>query len=288
MESIVAVLAEIEILTSSSGDDRAARKDWVDDERGLKVKAWIGDRLASQFVIGRSTREHTYIGTMGDERIVTVQGRCRPIFDKTVDELRHPVITQFAVTEIERVRYDNPHGVLELVAAPAETGRFVPKGTTIRNFYGERASQQIGVLAHLLARGFVDAPEDPDETGLFSNDTPRATLFVRTAHEVRAVDVWVGKRTRDNRLHLRTSEGEQIYLVSAHLETSLVPRRSHFERSDEMMKGLRAQQDEERRETGERGSRAHDHEHPRLPASQIPPEMMGALRALARDQRKRR
>ena len=288
MDSIVAVMAEIEITASVSGDPHAARKHRVDQERGLEVEAWTGDRLESHFMVGRSTREETYVRGVDDTRILTVRGRCLRLFDRTLDELRHPVITDIAVTEIEEVRYSNAYGRLDLVADPEERGRFVPKGTTIRNFDRDRASQNVGVIAHLLAKRFVDAPGDRDGTGLFDDETPQVTLLVRGADGSRSVDVWVGTRTRDRLLHIRSSEGEQIYLVSAHLETSLVPRRSHFERSDEMMRQLKAQRDEATRSEGEHGTTtapAHTHGRSQAPLSQVPPELMKALRALAREQR---
>jgi len=282
MASMVAVMAEIEILTSAAGNDHTARKYWVDEARGVEVKAWAGDRLQTHFIVGRSTQEATYVQLAADTRILTVKGRCRPIFDKALDELRSPVITKFAVTEIDAVSYSNPFGVLELVADPAEPGKFVPKGTAIRNYNRNRASQQVGVLAQLFAKGFVDPAQDPGGTGLCDDDTARATLMVRGADGVRTVDVWVGTRT-GNRLHVRTSGSEQIYLVSAHLETSLVARQSHLERSDEMMSQLKAHREKASR--AKDGSATHTHGRSSAAPSQVSLELMSALRGLAREQR---
>jgi len=278
--SIVAVLAEIEIVDEIV--EGAARQYWVDDEHGLMVKARGAGGLHSQFVVGRSMADKTYVRAVGDERVVTVRGRCRPIFDKTLDQLRDPVITQLPATTIERVRYDNSHGVLELVADPLHTEGFVAAGTPIPNYHSERAAQQVRVVAGLRAEGFVDAPVDPDETGLFGDDTPRATVF--TAGEGEPVEVWIGNRTQDHRLHVRTSDGDQIYLISAHLETSLVPRRSHLQLSPKMMQQLRARP-QTTSGAAPTGSPEHDHRHPRAVASQVPIEMMTALRGLARAQR---
>ena len=57
----------------------------------------------------------------------------------------------------------------------------------LRTFGGFAALEpgQVAVLARLLARGFIDAPAGRGQTGLFDEDTPRATLFVRTPDQER-------------------------------------------------------------------------------------------------------
>jgi len=278
IEAMVAVLAEIEILERAGADATAARKYGV-QAGGLRVKAWAGDQPKSHFVIGHSSREQTYGKPVGGAQILTVRGRCGPIFNKTLDELRHPIITDLDEKQIAGVRYENRHGVLELVADPA--GGFVPKKAHIPNFNRQRARKQVGVLAHLFAKGFVDRPFDRQRTGLFNDDTARATLLL-SADGAKSIDVWVGARTKDGHVHLRTSQPDQnqIYLVSGHLESSLVPRRRYLERSDEMMRQLRGKKDELARA----GTKAHTHD-PRPVASEVPPELMNALRALAHEQR---
>ena len=290
VESIVALLAEIEITSVAGADERTARKVGLDQETAIVVRAWVGDRLASHFAVGRSGRDATHVQRVGDPRILTVRGRCRPLLDKSADDLRHPVITDLDLTHIERVTYGSSLGRLALIADPAAPGRFHAPGTNFRNFDQDRASKDVAVVAHLLAKGFVDAPSDPRATGLFDDDTPRAELRVRAEGGTRTVNVWVGARTKDGRLHVRTSESDQVYLVSAHLESSLVPRRSHFERSDEAMKQLAAERERRLRAEGthaDASASAHTHAPPTAPPSHVPSAMMAALRALASEQRAR-
>jgi hypothetical protein len=280
VEPIVAALAGLEITASAPADDRMLQRMGLDPDHAIEVKAWAGDRVESHFRVGRAGRDETYVQRVGDARVLTVRGKCRRIFDKSVDELRDPVITDFDVTKIERVTYASPDGAWELVADDRAPGRFVAKGAPIRNFDGERASKNVAVLAHLVAKGLVDAPASSDVTGLLRDDTPRATLFVRTATGLTQVHVWVGARTPDGRLHLRRSQSEQIYLVSSHLESSLVPRRSQLERSDAMVRELRARA----KERTAPGETAHSHAHPSELPGQVPNELLRELRALAADQ----
>ena len=291
MEPIAAVLGEIRITTSAPGDEESARKHGLDEHSGIEVKAWTGDRLATHVIVGRSTREETYVKRAGDGsdgRILTVQGRCRRIFDRPLDELRHPVVTDFDVKEIAGVRYSSPSGRLEFVADPARPGHFLNKGASIRNFDADRASQNVSVLAHLFARGFVDASADRKQTGLFDDDTPKATVLFRKGPPVH---VWVGAPTAKGRLlPVRTSDGDQIYLVSSHLDSSLVPQKSHLERTDAHMREIRALQKklaQDEAEHAAKGKAEHAHGLPTEPASQVPPELMKELRDLAAEQQKR-
>ncbi len=295
METIVAVLAEIEILTSEEGDERAARRQRLDNGSGVEIKAWVGDRLASHFMVGSSAREATYVRRLGegnDGQILTVRGRCRPVFDRSLDQLRHPVITDVDVKKIQRVLYSNPEGQLELVPDQRTPGKFVDKDGSIRNFNAVRASQSVSVAAHLLAKGFADDSVDLKATGLFDDDTSKATLF-RAGKP--PLHVWVGARTPNGQLYVRTSQSKQIYLVSSHLESSLAPRRSHFERSDEHMSELEDLRKKRALEEAAHDEAAHDeaagagHTHglPPANASQVPPELMEELRGLAQKQRDR-
>lgn len=312
IDAIVAVLAEIEITGSVGGVrgvGRDARRHRVDAANGIEIKAWAGGRLASEFVVGSSTREATYVRRLSrdhndqaarDDRILIVRGRCRPLFERTLDELRHPVITDIDVADIRSVTYTSPSGRLEFVPVSEEPGRFVARGASganIRNFDSDRASADVSVLAHLLAAGFVDARTEPDLSGLFETDTPKATIVLRAparpgvnAPRARTVSVWVGALAPRGKLYLRTSESDQIFLVSAHLESTLVPRKSHFERSDAHMQELQALRDKHVHDEAEhtkKGTPAHAHGAPDAPVSQVTPELMKELRTLAREQRER-
>ncbi len=280
VEPMVAVFAEIEVLSMIHGDERSARSHGLDPYTAIEVKGWAGETLESHFRVGHSTRDQTHVQRPGDPRILTIRGRCRPLFDKTLDELRDPVITAFPLANVQSVTYVGSSGTMEL-SATETPGEFTLQGPPIRNFDRDRATKNIAVLCGLRAKGFADGTGTPKETGLFDADTSRATLRLR-GQEQRAIHVWVGNPTGDGRMiHLRTSQSDQVYLVSAHLRTSLVPNRSHFERSDETMRELAGHR--EPHGDGE-GKGAHTHGQAGPPPSQIPLDMLEGLRVLARAQ----
>lgn len=303
VESMVAVLAEIEIQRRVADNPEPRHR--LGENSGVVVKAWTNDEVVSHFTVGASAGEETFIQRAGEAPVYAVQGRCRRMFEKSLDQLRHPVITRLELTDIERVVYANGFGEIDLVVAlnpglkpgrnpgpsnsgPSNPGRFREASPSIPNFNSARASKNVAVLAGLRARGFVDSPFDRSATGLFNEDTARATLSLRG--QKNPLLVWIGARTSDGRLHLRTSDSEQVYLVSGHLASSLIPRRRHFERSDEHMQQLRAAQgnapaagpgtDNASQEPEHRP----EHSHGKPPPTQIPPSLMRELRDLAAEQ----
>ncbi len=287
VDSIIAMLAEITVVSSHPEDERMARKYGLDETTRIEVKAWrtTEGRLESHFWVGRSRGEHTYVQSVGDSRLLTVMGRCRPLLDRTLDQLRHPVITDVAVPSIEAVDYENECGRLQLVAEPAKRGRFVPKGTSIVNFDADRAAKNVAVLAGLQAKGFVDAPARPQDAARADRAAARATLRWREPGGTQSLDVWVGSATPDGRLHLWTSAEPQVFLVAGYLRSSLVPCRDHFERSDETMRQLQTHRERLHRHAEHADAAVHSHSHREPPPSQVPPELLATLRDLAREQR---
>ena len=278
VDAIIAVLAEIEIQRLVA--DRPGPEHRLGENSGIIVKAWTRDQVMHQFTIGASAGEETYIQRAGETQVYVVQGRCRRVFETPHEQLRHPVITKLELTDIERVVYANPFGEIGLVADPSGPGRFGEISPSIRNFNGDRASKNVAVLAGLRAKGFVDPPIDKAATGLFDEDTARATIALRG--QKNPLIVWTGARTSDGRLHVRTSDSDQIYLVSAHLASSLIPQRRHFERSDEQMHELQARIDARTAgPTDDTTAHRPAHEHGKPPPTRVPPELMRELRDLA-------
>jgi hypothetical protein len=276
MDSILGVMAGIEVVAEEEANPAALRSRGL-DAAAVTVKAWVGDRVESHFRVGHGTREKTFVQRVGDTRILTVRGRCRPAFDRPLDELRHAVVTDVDPRHVEEVTYVDGDVHLKLAADPPGSGNFRLHGIPVRSFDASRANKNVAVLAHLLAKGFSDPPL-PNHTGLFDKATPRATLRVRGDGPLRSVDVWIGAKTEDGRLFVRTSASDQVYLVSAHLESSLVPKRSHLERGEEAVHPP----------GGKASHHAHEgHVHgPRgAPPTQVPPELLRELRAMAREQR---
>jgi hypothetical protein len=89
---------------------------------------------------------------------------------------------------------------------------------------------------------------------------------------------------------VRTSESEQVFLVSGHFSSTLVPDPQKLERSDEEMRSLQrvAKRPPEPRASGEDadpGHRSSEHNHEAEMPKQVPGQMLQSLRTIAESQR---
>lgn len=274
VEPMVAALAELEVVAEPHVHGHTAEPG-VTGSQAIEVRGYAGGQMASRFWVGHGQGSTTFVRVAGDDRVLTVRGRCRRVFDKSLDELRDPVITRISIERIEEVVYRNAFGELTIRASGGVDREIRFENAVIRNFNSDRANKNVAVIAGLLAKGFAD--ESTEDTGLNTRDTAHARIRLKGGE---VVEVWVGARTSDGKLYVRTSESAQVYLISAHLESSLIPKREHFERTDAEMNALR-----EHAERMEREAKGHKHQHAGPPATSVPPEMMEDLRVLAREQR---
>jgi hypothetical protein len=82
-----------------------ARYDLGGDQK-LTVKAWAGDKLRRDFVIGKvaPSYRHTFVQVSGDYRVYHASGNFRGVFDQTVDNIRDKVVLKFDKAEITEIR----------------------------------------------------------------------------------------------------------------------------------------------------------------------------------------
>lgn len=281
MESILAVMADIEIRRRVA--ERPAPEHRLSMDSSIVVQAWTQQGARQPFAIGASTGEETYVQRVGEDAVYAVRGRCRRFFDLSFQQLRDPTVTKLDLATIEAVHYVNQHDEIKIVADPDNAGRFVEASPSIANFDHERATKNVAVLSALFAKDFLDAPIDKVATGLFSPETAQIAVSIRERSD--PLTVYLGARATNGQLHLRTSASDQIYFVSAHLASSLLPQRKHFVRSDDEMRELN-QQPQTRKASArtEAPTEAPEHKHGTKPPTQVPPELMSELRDLARQQ----
>lgn len=77
----------------------------LNDEKKITVRAWAGDTLRREFVVGKATasRKHTFVKLAGDHRVYQALGNLRPVFDQTVDRLRDKRVLSFERAEIQEI-----------------------------------------------------------------------------------------------------------------------------------------------------------------------------------------
>jgi hypothetical protein len=94
------------------------------DDKKITVKAWIGDKLAREFDLGKAAASfrHTFVKWPGDGRVYHARGNFRATFDQNVDSLRDKLVLSFDQAGIEEIRIiqDKQELVLVRTQLPVE------------------------------------------------------------------------------------------------------------------------------------------------------------------------
>lgn len=93
-------------LTVLVSDSRNYSRYDLDDNKNIKVRAWMGDRLIREFEVGKAeaSYRHNFVKIAGDDGVYHAPGNFRGIFDQTVDKLRDKIVLSFDRTEIREIR----------------------------------------------------------------------------------------------------------------------------------------------------------------------------------------
>ena len=78
----------------------------LDDQNKIQVKAWQGQALKRDFLIGKtaSGSQHTFVRLAGDDRVYQAQENLRGKFEVTVDNLRDKIVLAFDPSEIHKIK----------------------------------------------------------------------------------------------------------------------------------------------------------------------------------------
>ena len=101
------MLGAIEKLTLTalvSESKNYSRYDLSDDKK-LTVRAWAGDNLMREFVVGKTAPSfrHTFVKLAGDDRVYHAQGNFRDKFDRTAEDLSDRTVLSFDHTQIQEI-----------------------------------------------------------------------------------------------------------------------------------------------------------------------------------------
>jgi len=276
IDAVLGVVAGVEVIAAEAETEPLLKSRGLDGKDAVTVKAWAGDEVKTHFRVGYGSREATYVQRVSDPRILTIRDWARPAVNKSVDDFRHPVITDLDSKLVEKVTYRNAFGQMELVADSAAPGRFRLEGAHASSFDVDRASKGVHILCHLTAKGFLESPV-PRDAGLVTDKLARVTLQWREGGERRTMELWVGPITNNGHLHVRTSLSEQVFLVAANLESTLVAQVGHFESRGDSVRS----DDPARPRAIHEG---HSHDVLAAPPTLVPTELMQELRRMAREQ----
>jgi len=248
----------------------------VDDELGVEVKAMHGEgEVLAHFIVGVTRHNMTYVRMPGKDTVYRIKGSHRPTFNKSVKNLRDKTVLKLDRDTVSKVTFVNEHG--ELVFEQVTEGEgddakvsYRPVGVEIENFNARKATSIAKSLTGLSARNFVDDDPGAEATGL-GPDAPKVTFEAEKDGKKGSYTIWVGKENEKERMtHIKTSESDQIYLVSAHMVKRYMPEADDFARTDEEVV-----QEEERLKKQEEHRKLHEAQAAAGGGMGMPPAMGG-------------
>jgi hypothetical protein len=104
-ESMLDTIEKLTLTALVSESKNYTRYD-LDDDKRLRVRAWIGDTVGRDFAVGKvaPSYRHTFVQVGGDHRVYHASGNFRGVFDLTLDNLRDKVVLKFEKAEIQEVQ----------------------------------------------------------------------------------------------------------------------------------------------------------------------------------------
>jgi len=188
---------------------------------------------------------------------------------------------------VTRIRYVDGDADFEMVKqGEGEDARFVPVGMELQNFDWRRAAGNANSLTGLSTRDFVDQPVADDVSGLGAGAT-RVEFDASKGGVEGTYTIWIGKDLeKERQTYVKTSAGDQVFLVSTHLVKRFRTRPEDFARTDEQVAA-----EEKQRKAAEEHGKMHEQQRQAAQAAkaaqgqaggqEIPPEILEQLRAKA-------
>jgi hypothetical protein len=104
IDAMLAALADLKLTALISESKDYGRYD-LNEEKGIRVKAWQGDTLKRDIDVGKaaSSFRHTFVKLAGDDRVFHARDNFRSKFDQTVDDLRDKTILSFKASDIQEI-----------------------------------------------------------------------------------------------------------------------------------------------------------------------------------------
>ncbi|MCP4606052.1 MAG: DUF4340 domain-containing protein [Proteobacteria bacterium] len=230
-------LADIKVVDIISKNKENHDSLQVGEETGIEVTASAGDKELARFIVGKSKGDMTFVRKTGEDAVYRIQGYHRGTFDKSVKNLRDKTVLKRDVGSVKKVTLTNEKGGLVLEnSKEGEDKKLGPAGVEIENFHQSKADGMVRALVSLTAREFVDEKLQDEETGL-TEGAAKVIVELDGSGEADAVTVWVGKEIEETKkTYVKTSESEQVFLVSSSTANRFKVGPDDFARTDEEMK----------------------------------------------------
>jgi hypothetical protein len=280
VERMTEALGELKVIDVIAENKSKHRELEVDDELGVEVWAFAGKDELAHLIVGASRNNMTFVRLPGKDAVYRIAGYHRSKFQKSALDLRDRAIVEIDKDSIKKITFLNKSGELALERrGEGKDAKFAPAGIELKNFKEREAENSARSLENLTAAEFVDEAPPAEQTGL--NETADKVVVEATAGGKPATLTFtVGNEAKDKeQTYLKTSQSDQVFLVSKYSAKRLRGAKQDFEQTDE-----EAAKEQERKKKREEAANQARSGNP-MPAMsgvpggrQIPPEMMKKIR----------
>lgn len=285
VQSMVETLSTLKPVDIISENKEKHASFQVDDEQGVQVTALNGTQELIRLIIGKSKSNMTFVRIPGGDAVYRIHGTHGHIFNKSAQTLRDKTILSFKPEDAKKMLFKAGETELTLAkGSDPETTKWAPVAADIENFDEDKATGILRALSNLNARSFVDQPLPADQTGL-SDTVDRVVVETQSGElEPQTYTVYLGKDDeKDSKTYVKTSESEQVFLVSSHTTKRFRVGPNDFARTEEDMK----KEAERKQKAAQAGAGQGMPGMPGMPGmmggpggnQQIPPELMRQIQA---------
>ncbi|MCP4606934.1 MAG: DUF4340 domain-containing protein [Proteobacteria bacterium] len=277
VNQMVDAISDLKVIDIISENKSNHGKFEVDEEKGVEVTALEGDKELAHLIVGKSRNGMTFVRVSGKDEVYRIQGYHSGTFNKSVKNLRDKSVLKRDLKNVTRVTFTNEKGELMLEREGEEEDvKFVPVGAKIENYNESKAKGVVRALVGLTARDFVDEALPVEKTGL-GDDAARVVVEIQGSGAPDIVTAWVGNEAEKNQAYIKTSESDQLFLVSTSTVDRFKVGSDDFARTDKELE----EEKERKKKAAEAAAARGNNQFPAVNTQHIPPDVLKQLQAQA-------
>jgi hypothetical protein len=237
VESMTKQLGELRVIDVISEKRSNHEKFEVDDKNGVEVTVLSGKETLGHFIIGKARNGVTFARLPGKDTVYRLKGQIKYNFDRAMRLIREKTILKLEFDGIERATFESDGEKLVMEKEGKDKEATVkPVGTKIKNFDESKAKGIFRSLGSLNALDFEDA-KVPDETTGLGEGAAKVIVEATKDDKPYQVTLIVGKeKAGKNQTYVKTSDSDQIFLISNYTAKRLRSKARDFSKSDEDVK----------------------------------------------------
>jgi hypothetical protein len=229
VESMLKALSELRVIDIISEKPESHAKFAVDDKDGVKVTAMAGNTVLLDIIIGNAKGGITFARLPGKNAVYRMKGSFKFNLDRSIKTLRDKTIVQVEMDDLDKVTFTQGNDNLTLAREGEGNDVTVkPVDQEIKDFDDKKAAGVVRSAIRLNAVGFVDDALPAETTGL-DDAADKYELVGKKDDKPYTATVFLGKKMDDKaQVYARSSESDQIYLISQYTADRLRAKAANF------------------------------------------------------------